>query len=139
MVRIHDTYDYKTVFTKQDVIDFAKLTDDSNPFHIDEEFAKRNRFGSLVAQGVLVSCAFSKVLFTKWPGNGDAFFISEEITYLKPVYVDLKYNMTLECVDIDEQRAIGTIEGKLTDNEGTPIVKMKARIHCEQEFSAPKM
>lgn len=139
MVRVHETFEYKTVFTKQDVMDFAHLTDDLNPFHIDEDFAKKNRFGRLVAQGVLISCAFSKVLFTKWPGNGDAFFISQDIVYQKPVFVDEEYNMKLECTNIDEQRAIGTIECKLISKDGATVVSMKARLHSEIEFSAPKL
>lgn len=139
MIRVHERFEYKTVFTKQDVKDFAELTDDLNPFHIDEEFAKKNRFGRPIAQGVLVACAFSKVFFTKWPGNPDAFFINQDIMYQKPVFVNEPYTISLECTAVDEQRAIGTIEGKLLDNNGEVIVKTKARIFCEAAFSAPKM
>lgn len=139
MIRAHERFEYRTVFTKKDVRDFAELTDDLNPFHIDEEFAKKNRFGRLIAQGVLVSCAFSKVFFTKWPGNPDAFFINQDIMYMKPVFVDEPYTISLECTSVDEPRAIGTIEGKLLDKDGEVIVKTKARIQCDAEFSAPRM
>lgn len=139
MIRIHERFEYETIFTQKDVRDFAELTNDLNPFHIDEEFARKNRFGRPIAQGVLVACAFSKVYFTKWPGNPDAFFINQDIMYMKPVYVNEPYTIKLECTAIDEPRAIGTIEGALVNKDGEVIVKTKARIQCEAEFSAPKM
>ena len=109
MIRVHDTYDYNTIFTEKDAEVYAKLTDDYNPVHIDRKFATETEFGRPVAQGVLILCAFAKVFGTMWPADKMAYFISQNVTYLKPVYIDEPYHIRFECTNVDHKRMIGTI------------------------------
>lgn len=139
MIRVHDTYEYSTVFTQEDVETFANLTNDMNPIHIDKNYAMKSKFGRQVVQGVLISCAFSKVFGTLWPGAQDSYFISQEILYLKPVYINEDYIIKFECTAVDNARAIGTIVAIMKDNSGNEVVKLTARIASETEFFPLKL
>lgn len=137
MIRVNDTYDYTTVFTQSDAEVYAKLTNDFNPIHIDRDYAMTTEFGRPVAQGVLILCAFSKVLGTLWPADKNSYFISQEVTYLKPVYLEDTYHIRFECTKIDYKRMIGTIVGKMRDKDGNDIVITQARLFSKEHFAEP--
>lgn len=139
MIRVHDTYDYNTVFTEKDAEVYAKLTDDFNPVHIDREFASQTEFGRPVAQGVLILCAFAKVFGTMWPADKYAYFISQNVTYLRPVYIEEPYHIRFECTSVDHKRMIGTLVGRMKDKDGNEVVITEARIFSKEHFSAPQM
>ena len=50
-LKIGQSYEMSRVFTQQEVTDFAKLSDDSNPIHTDPDFAKKTQFGQLIVPG----------------------------------------------------------------------------------------
>ena len=43
-------------------MDFAKLTGDFNPIHVDPEFAAGSHFGRTVAHGMMVAAAISEMM-----------------------------------------------------------------------------
>lgn len=59
----------KTV-TETDVILFAGISGDFNPLHMDEEYAKKTRFGRRIVHGALPFSLIAPVLGTKLPGMG---------------------------------------------------------------------
>jgi 3-hydroxybutyryl-CoA dehydratase len=71
--------------TNTDIQTFSRITDDTNPVHIDESYAKKTRFGGTIAHGFLVAGLISAVLGTQLPGPG-AIYISQQLRFLAPVY-----------------------------------------------------
>lgn len=137
MIRVNDTYEYKTKFTQQDVEAFAELTGDRNPLHINLDFAQKSEYGREIVQGVLIASAFSKVFGTMWPGTHDSIYISQDMMFHAAVFVDEEYLLKFECTNVDETRAIGTIAASLVDKQGKELVTLKARIKSLSQFSAP--
>ena len=76
----------RRTFTDEDVRRFAELTRDTNPLHLDDEFAAKTRFGRRIAQGMLTASLFSTIMGTLLPGTG-AIYRSQTIKFLFPVYV----------------------------------------------------
>ncbi|MFA7115885.1 MAG: MaoC/PaaZ C-terminal domain-containing protein [Bacteroidales bacterium] len=134
MVSIGDTYKYRTIFTQEDVEMFADLTGDRNPIHLDREYAARTHFKKQIVQSALISCAISKIFGLKWPAELDSHFISNEVMYIKPVYVEEPYEFYCNCTNIDSKRHIGTIESVLYDMHGNVIVNVKSRIESKSAF-----
>src|SRR5262249_41435735 len=59
----------KTV-TEADIVLFAGISGDTNPVHLDENFAKDTLFKGRIAHGMLGASFISTVFGTKLPGPG---------------------------------------------------------------------
>ena len=68
------------------VCEFAALTGDRNPIHLDAEFAKNTIFGRPIAHGMLISSYFSKLIAENFPGPG-SIYLSQNINFLRPCFV----------------------------------------------------
>lgn len=78
--------EYSKKVSHADVIQFAELTGDMNPLHMDEQYAASTMFGRPLVHGAMLSGLISAVLGMKLPGPG-ALYASQELRYLKPVFI----------------------------------------------------
>ncbi|MBI5763786.1 MAG: MaoC family dehydratase [Planctomycetes bacterium] len=84
-LQINDSGSFTKTITEKDVFAFADASGDFNPLHIDEEYAKKSRFGQRVAHGILMAGIISSVLGGEIPGVGTVF-VELHIRFLKPVF-----------------------------------------------------
>ena len=61
---------YAKTITDTDVISFAGISGDTNPIHLNHEFASETMFEGRVAHGMLTASLISTVIGTKLPGPG---------------------------------------------------------------------
>ena len=61
-LKIGQFYEMSRIFTQQEVMDFVKLSYDTNPIHTDSEFAKTTQFGQLIVPGFLTGSMFSAII-----------------------------------------------------------------------------
>jgi acyl dehydratase len=84
-LKIGETYIAPLAPICQALIDqFAGLTGDVNPIHIDPEEASKSIFGGIVAHGMLVASLVGAVLGMRWPGPG-TIYKSQSAHWHKPV------------------------------------------------------
>jgi hypothetical protein len=69
----------KTI-TEADILMFAGVSGDTNPVHLDEEFAAATPFGGRIAHGMLTASLISTVLGTKLPGPG-SIYLSQSMRF----------------------------------------------------------
>ena len=74
------------MITKSDVETMAELSGDKNPLHLDEEYAKKTRFGKCIAHGIWPSALISAVLGMDLPGPG-TIYLSQFVKFLRPCYI----------------------------------------------------
>lgn len=86
--------------TEQMVNEFAELTGDKNPIHLDEEYAKNSRFGKRIVHGMLVSSFISKIIAMDYPGEG-SIYVKQNLEFLQPCYIgdSLTYKIIPTNVD----------------------------------------
>jgi len=89
-------------FSDQDLIDYVRATNDSNPIHCNDEHTV-NRFKGKIVHGMLVGGLISAVLGTRLPGHG-IIYVSQSMKFIKPVYVNESITARAEITAIDENR-----------------------------------
>ncbi len=77
---------FAKTFTDEDVRRFIEITGDTNPLHVDDEFAARTQFGRRIVHGMLAASLFSTMVGVLLPGTG-AIYRSQTIRFLLPVYL----------------------------------------------------
>lgn len=69
-----------------DILAFAGVSGDTNPVHVDEEFAASTMFGGRIAHGMLSASYMSAVFGTKLPGPG-CIYLSQSLRFKAPVKI----------------------------------------------------
>lgn len=97
--------------TERDIERYAEVSQDRNPVHLDEKYAKAAGFSGKIAHGMLT---MSKVLSIVSDDllRSSQFLKSYEFTFLSPVYVD---DVIMINIDIKENQYYigGTCRGEL--------------------------
>jgi 3-hydroxybutyryl-CoA dehydratase len=114
----------KTV-TENDVNTFAELIGDFNPLHVDEEFARKSRFGRRIAHGVFTAGLISAVLGNKLPGTG-AIYLSQQIDFLAPVYFGDTITATAEVISWRPDKRIITLKTDCYNQDEKQVATGKA-------------
>lgn len=116
----------KTV-TETDVYNYAGVTGDFNPAHINESFAKDTMFKGRIAHGMIAAGFISAVLGTKLPGPG-CIYVSQDLKFTAPV----KYGDTITAkVKVDKKNVEKNrveFETVCTNQHDKTVVKGKAVI-----------
>jgi 3-hydroxybutyryl-CoA dehydratase len=120
----------KTV-TEDDVNLFAQLTGDFNPLHMDEEYARKSRFGRRIAHGAFTAGLISAVLGNKLPGRG-GIYLHQEIDFLAPVYFGDTITATAEVVSWRPDKRIITLKTDCYNQDQRHIATGKAVLLVDQ-------
>ncbi len=96
----------KTI-TDADILMFAGVSGDTNPVHLNEEFAAGTPFHGRIVHGMLTASLVSTVLGTKLPGPG-CIYVSQSMRFLAPVRAGdtVRAEVTLRSVDREKKRAV---------------------------------
>ena len=78
--------EFAKTITDADILSFAEVSGDSNPMHLDEEFARGTFFRTRVAHGMLTASFISTIVGTLLPGPG-CIYLSQNLKFLAPVLI----------------------------------------------------
>ena len=78
--------------------DFAKISGDFNPLHMDEQYAKKTKFGKRVCHGMLLASFFSKLVGMYLPGK-NALYFSQNLNFVGPCFIGDKIIVKGEIID----------------------------------------
>lgn len=83
---VGDHAEVEHLLTAADVERFAALTGDTNPLHVDPDFARTTSFRKPVVFGMLSASFISTIIGTKLPGTG-ALWTRQTLDFLQPAFV----------------------------------------------------
>tara|TARA_B110000444_G_scaffold71483_1_gene67264 strand:- start:500 stop:928 length:429 start_codon:yes stop_codon:yes gene_type:complete len=119
----------KRIITEADINDFAKISGDFNPIHIDEEYAKKTRYKKKIAHGLMSASFFSALFGTKLPGSG-CVYTSQSLRFKRPIFVGDEVNTIIKIKSIDKEQSKIVFTTQC-------IVKLKIAIDGEAEIYIP--
>ena len=96
---------YSQTITDADVKEFAGISGDRNPVHLDEEYALNSRFKKRIAHGMMSASYFSALFGTKIPGEG-CVYVSQSLQFKRPVYLDdtVEATVIVKAIDLQKRR-----------------------------------
>jgi len=118
MLEVNQVYKHEFKFTQEEVNQFAQVTGDNNPVHIDPDFAAKTLFKRPIMHGMLGASLFSKVFGTLFPGNG-TIYLKQSLAFLKPMYVNTQYEAIFTVKEVNKEKHRAIIETSIIDESGT--------------------
>lgn len=112
-------------FTLKEVKEFANLSNDKNPVHLDEEFAKSSIFGQRVVHGMLVASLFSGLLGDKLPGKG-TIYLGQTLSFTAPVLIGEEVTAAVEIINIRDDKPIITLQTTCVNSVGLTVINGEA-------------
>ena len=111
---------------------FAEVSGDNNPVHLDEAFAATTQFGGRIAHGMLSAGFISAVIGTRLPGPG-SIYLQQSLRFRRPVKIGDEVTARATITALDAERSRATLEtvclvgGKsVIEGEATVLVPRKA-------------
>jgi len=114
----------KTI-TDSDIVQFANLTGDFNPIHIDEEFAKKTPFKETIAHGLLTGSFISTVIGMKLPGV-NSIYLSQNFKFTAPVKIGDTIKATVEVVEKRDDKKIIKLKTQVFNQHQKMVVDGEA-------------
>ncbi len=115
----------KTI-TEADIAMFAAVSGDTNPVHIDAEYAAGTMFKGRIAHGMLSAGLISAVLGTQLPGPGTVY-LGQTLKFRAPVKLGdtVKATVTVASLDAEKKRAVLTTVCTVGDK---PVIEGEATV-----------
>ena len=124
--------DMTHVVEAADIDAFAQVSGDTNPVHLDEDYAKTTTFQGRIAHGMLSAAYISAVLGTRLPGPG-AIYLNQSLRFRRPVRIGDTVTARVTVQALDERRGHVTlstqclVDGKaVVDGEAVVMVPRRS-------------
>jgi 3-hydroxybutyryl-CoA dehydratase len=115
------TKNFKIKVTESMTEEFAKLTGDYSPLHMEEEYARTTNFGHRICHGMLVGSFFSRLVGMYLPGKY-GLLLSYSLRHLLPCFLDQEIKVEGRVVDKSSATRIITVSASVTDSFGKIII-----------------
>ncbi|NOX74895.1 MAG: MaoC family dehydratase [Alphaproteobacteria bacterium] len=79
---------------------FATLSEDRNPVHLDDDYAKASMFKTRIAHGMLSAALFSALIGERLPGHG-TIYLGQNLRFTAPVKPGDLVTATVTVTDIN--------------------------------------
>ena len=126
-IKIGQSKKFQVIITESMVNDFAKISGDFSPIHMDEEYAKSTTFKKRVVHGMLLAAFLSRIDGMYLPGK-HALYFSQNIEFRNPCFIDDR--LTIESVVIDKSIStkILKIESKIMNLKNEILLYGEGRV-----------
>lgn len=105
-ISVGKVFGFSKILTSNDIENYAKMTEDFNPLHCDEEYARSTKFNKRIVHGMLAAGLFSSLLGMICPGKKN-LYLSQTLNFKKPIYPGDELNVQGTIIrKIDSIKAI---------------------------------
>ena len=123
--RVGDTVRFTKTLSEDDVDRFAAASGDTNPIHLDEEWAGETRFGGRIVHGTLAAGLISAAL-ARLPGS--VVYLSQDLEFRAPVRIGDRVTAEVTIVEAlgdDRYRLRTPVDGeddRIIDGEAVVLI-----------------
>jgi acyl dehydratase len=117
---VGDRAELEHVFSQADIVEFARLSGDDNPVHLDPEAAMRMGFAGTIVHGMLAASLFSRLLGTQLPGPG-TIYLGQELRFRRAIEPGHQVTASIEVVSRRPDKPILELATTLTVGDEVAI------------------
>ncbi len=125
LLEVGDKATFRKTITDGDLSLFAGATGDTNPYHFDDLYSSKGRFGKRIAHGMIVTGLISTVLGTRLPGPG-TIYLNQNIAFKKPVFIGDTITAVAEITKIHETKPIVTLSTNCYNQKDELVIEGEA-------------
>ena len=126
-IEIGLTKQFQITITESMVNNFAKLTGDFSPIHMDEDYASTTTFQKRVVHGMLLASFLSKIDGMYIPGK-HALYFSQSLDFRHPCFLGDTITISSVVIDKSSSTKILKIESKITNQDGKILLSGIGRV-----------
>ena len=137
MITINELISRTIRYSHDDIANFAHMTLDQNPLHLDAARAQRARFGEIIASGQQTAAALMGMLATHFSRSSDGvpremLCLNMNFAFKAPVFAEQELQLGWRVMNIDASTRlgglIGHLEGSAAVTRGKPAVVARGTI-----------
>ena len=113
--------------TAEDIQAFAAVSGDTNPAHLDPEYANDTRFHGVIAHGMWGGALISALLGTRFPGPC-TIYLQQDLHFTRPVRVGDTLQVQATVLDKSPGQHQVTLECAIHNQHGEPVLHGLARV-----------
>ncbi len=126
-IEVGDQASFSKTISEIDIYQFAGITGDFNPMHVDQEYARTTFFGDRIAHGMLTASFISTVLGMKLPGP-NTIYLSQSVKFLAPVKIGDTIRVTAEVIEKNDAKRQIRLRTTIVNQQGTTVVDGEALV-----------
>jgi 3-hydroxybutyryl-CoA dehydratase len=115
------TKKFRVKVTESLVNEFAKITGDYSPIHMEEAYAGTTKFKQRISHGMLVGSFFSRLVGMHLPGK-NGVLLSYSIKHLLPCFLDQEIVVEGIVTEKSTSTRIITLKATVTDSSGKTLI-----------------
>ena len=124
-IAVGDRAEFSKTVAESDIYQYAGVTGDFNPAHVNEEYASKTFFKTRIAHGMLSAGFISNVLGNQLPGPG-AVYIRQSLNFLAPVRIGDTITAVVEVTDVNTEKNRVTLKTGCVTQAGVQVIDGEA-------------
>jgi len=127
-VSVGDSATFEKTVSAQDIVDFARVTGDEQPLHLDDAYAATTRFKRRIAHGMLSAGFISAALGIKLAPHATVVYLNQSLRLLRSVFPGDTITAHPEVTELDMERGFVTCSTECTNQAGVSVLTGEATV-----------
>lgn len=119
--------EFSVLITEEIVRDFARISGDYNPLHMDIEYANTTKFNNRIVHGMLLSSFFSRLIGMHLPGK-KALYLLQNLRFKNPAYIGDTIKVIGKVTAVSEKLKLISLETMILNQDNQTLVEGDAKI-----------
>ena len=124
-IKVGDEASLARTITETHIVNYAGLTGDMNPLHVDAEYAAHSMVKERIAHGMLVAGLISAVLGTQLPGP-NCIYLGQDLKFVAPVMIGDTIKVVVTVTEKRDEKRIIKLRTAVYNQRGEMVIEGNA-------------